>query len=375
MHILGSVLTACLLLASATLAAPMAGGEAGVTVLPNDHPLIYYHGRWDASPGTWWAGSGLKLHVEDLTSLTFNLGPHTTSPLASIGVSVDYEPFHTINVSTGVNVIPLGVSYDDSTKTTGKRSTSTVVRINVEGWQNNRINLESISLNAGARLLPYTPSKLAFQFIGDSLSAGQFLPQGVDQAWPFLTGEFFGAEHRINAQPGAALSDIVSYGNQHGLSYQFFRTEDTGYFYTTDHNFTTHWDFVRDRPAPTYVVIHIGANDASQNVIADSFVETYTKFLARLRDLYTHQPIFVFTPWGWPNADGSVSYYYDRQYERIVRDRHLLGDRNTFLVNTTGWVTWEDVFPDNQHPNVAGHEKIAALFEKWLVAWGLHHQT
>lgn len=22
--------------------------------IKNDHPLIYYHGRWDASPGTWW---------------------------------------------------------------------------------------------------------------------------------------------------------------------------------------------------------------------------------------------------------------------------------------------------------------------------------
>ena len=31
--------------------------------------------------------------------------------------------------------------------------------------------LQKIILNAGARLLPYTPSKLSFQFIGDSLSS------------------------------------------------------------------------------------------------------------------------------------------------------------------------------------------------------------
>lgn len=37
-------------------------------------------------------------------------------------------------------------------------------------------------------------------------SQGQFLPQGVDQAWGFLTGEHFKAEHTIIAQPGAALS-------------------------------------------------------------------------------------------------------------------------------------------------------------------------
>jgi hypothetical protein len=152
------------------------------------------------------------------------------------------------------------------------------------------------------------------------------LPEGVDQAWPFLVGEAFKAEHVVIAQPGAALSvsivvvlrtspntakDIVSFGNEHGVSFQFFRvsftyfaqmmvrvlteskTEDTGYFYTTDHNFTTPWNFARDKPAATHVVIHIGfellqipklfaasdyfnrANDAAQNVTNAQFVQVH----------------------------------------------------------------------------------------------------
>ena len=159
-------------------------------------------------------GSGFKLRVQDLTSLTLNLGPHTTSPLASIGLSVDYEPFYTVNVTQGSNVIPLhgsgsGGSTSTITTLTGSSESGSeagpktmtnqsVVRINVEGWQNNRINLETIVLNGvcadcvpfkmvceigafqsridmldfqGAKLVPYVPSKLAFQFIGDSLSA------------------------------------------------------------------------------------------------------------------------------------------------------------------------------------------------------------
>ncbi|KAI0742982.1 SGNH hydrolase-type esterase domain-containing protein [Daedaleopsis nitida] len=347
-------------------AAASAAGPESHSVVINTHPLIHFHGRWDASPGTWWAGSGFKLHVQGLTSLTLNLGPHTTAPSASVGVSVDYAPFFTVNVTEGSNAIPLS-SNSRELKARG----TTVVRVNVEGWQDNRINLETIVLNEGARLLPYKASKLAFQFIGDSLSAGQYLPQGVDQAWPFLVGEHFKAEHNVNAQPGATLKDIVSYGNQHGVSFQFFRTEDTGYYYTTDHNYTTPWNFLRDRPAPTHIVVHIGANDASQNVTADDFVETYATFLTRLRGPYPVQPFFIFTPWGWPNADGSVNYFYDGQYERLVTQRHLMGDRATFLVNTTGWVTWDDVFPDNMHPNVPGHQKIAGLFEQWLEDWGL----
>ena len=75
----------------------------------------------------------------------------------------------------------------------------------------------------------------------DPGSQGQYLPEGVDQAWTFLTGEYFKAEHNINAQPGATLKasefiraylftslsgdgqDIPSYGNVHGMSYQFFK--------------------------------------------------------------------------------------------------------------------------------------------------------
>lgn len=89
-------------------------------------------------------GSGLKLHVEDLRTLSLHLGPHTTTPSASIGVSVDYQPFFQVNVSTGANIIPL----IPAKKNNDDRKTSTVVRINAEGWQNNRVNLQSIQLNS-----------------------------------------------------------------------------------------------------------------------------------------------------------------------------------------------------------------------------------
>ncbi|KZT39757.1 hypothetical protein SISSUDRAFT_984329 [Sistotremastrum suecicum HHB10207 ss-3] len=346
----------------------MAEASPDSFTIKNDNPLIHFHGRWDSGPGTWWAGSGFKLNVQDLQSLTLNLGPHTTQPLAAVGVSVNYEPFRTINVTEGANAIPLSAS---STTLSLKKGSQSVVRINVEGWQDNRINLETIGLNAGAKLLPYTPQKLAFQFIGDSLSAGQYCPDGVDQAWTFLTGEDFKAEHNINAQPGAALTDIVSYGNEHGVSYQFFRTEDTGYYYTTDHNYTTPWNFARDQPEPTHIVIHIGANDNSQGVSAANFTQTYLAFIKNIRVHYPYQPIFAFTPWGWPNSDGSIGYYYQGVYEQIVKDRIATGDHNIFLVNTTGWVTWADVFPSNQHPSPSGHIKIAGLFTQWLNNWGL----
>ena len=88
------------------------------------------------------AGSGFKLNVKNFESLTLNLGPHTTTPLTSVGVSLDYGEFITANISQGSNPIPIPVSFNRSPGTD-----TTVVRVNAEGWQNNRMNLESITLN------------------------------------------------------------------------------------------------------------------------------------------------------------------------------------------------------------------------------------
>ncbi|KAG8823275.1 hypothetical protein FRC19_004260 [Serendipita sp. 401] len=231
-------------------------------VLPNN-PNIWYHGRWDGGRGTWWTGTGLTLHVEGLSSLSLQLGANTTQPTVAVGLSVNYGPFVDLKLASGMNQIPLNNNSTSSSRPV--KPSSSVIRLNVQGWQNNNMYLEKIVLNRGAQLAPYIPSKLAFQFIGDSLSAGQYITNGVDGAWPFLVSEAFKAEQQINAQPGACLTDQVCWGNAHGLTYQFFKTEDTGYYYNPNHNFTTNWDFRRDLP-PTHVFVEAGANDNAYNI-------------------------------------------------------------------------------------------------------------
>ncbi|KAF8667967.1 GDSL-like Lipase/Acylhydrolase family [Rhizoctonia solani] len=182
-------------LASCSAAAPPSAAAKSVILTPN-HPLLHKHGRWDSAPGTWWTGSGFKLVASGLTSLTLRLGNHTTAPQAAAAVSVDYGEFTTVNITAGTNIIPITTSL---TSSRGNR----VVRVNMEGWQNNRMHLERIEINPGAVVKPYKPSPLRFQFIGDSLTAGQHMPRGVNDAWSFLTAQEFKAEHNINAQPGA----------------------------------------------------------------------------------------------------------------------------------------------------------------------------
>ncbi|KAJ7176249.1 hypothetical protein C8R43DRAFT_872627, partial [Mycena crocata] len=93
--------------------------------------------------------------------------------------------------------------------------------------------------------------------------------------------------------------------------------------------------------------------------------QTYIDFLAQVRQLYPHQPFFLFSPWGWPNPDSPNSFYYPGAYEAVLATRSH-GDHNMFLVNTTGWVTYAYVVPDNLHPSVSDHAKIAGLFQKRL---------
>lgn len=73
--------------------------------------------------------------------MKIRLGSLITSPFAALGVSVNYEPFFTVNASAGWNDIPLPAA------PRFKRSDKSVIRLNVEGWQNNRINLETIVFN------------------------------------------------------------------------------------------------------------------------------------------------------------------------------------------------------------------------------------
>ncbi|KAF8322144.1 hypothetical protein DL93DRAFT_2162987 [Clavulina sp. PMI_390] len=203
-----------------------ASPSASSKVISKSNPLIRYHGRWDATQSTWWAGTGFKLYVKNLKSISLNLGNLTTSPYVAAGLSVDYANFTSLNLTAGINAITLPQPI----------AKSTVLRFNVEGWVSNRLQLESILINEDAELQPYTQSSVKFQFIGDSLTSGQYDPNGVDDSWGFVVAETLKAEYQINAMPGGCLTDQNCWGNVRGVSHQFFQTQDVQYYYDAAQN-------------------------------------------------------------------------------------------------------------------------------------------
>ncbi|KAB5589215.1 GDSL-like lipase acylhydrolase domain containing protein [Ceratobasidium theobromae] len=337
---------------------------APVVLYPNSTRL-HKHGRWDLNNGTWWPGTGFKFVASGLTNFTLHLGQYTNWPAISVAVSFDYGEFSTVNVSTGANVISVPALTPNNNR---------VVRLNVEASIGTRMQLEKIELNAGADVKHYKPSPLRFQFIGDSLSAGWLNPRGVNDAWTFLTAQKFKAEHNIIAQSGACLTDRECWGNVHGMSYQYFQTEDTSYIWAADHNYTTPWDFQRDL-TPTHIVIVIGANDNSFSISGTDFASQLSSFITHLRTLYPQQPVFVFTPWGWSDGTSQFWPYYDGVYASVVNAKVAAGDQNIFVVNTTGWLQTNGVYPNDGHPNPVGHQQILEKFTAWLQAWGLQPRT
>lgn len=68
------------------------------------------------------------------------------------------------------------------------------------------------------------------------------------------------------------------------------------------------------------------ANDNAYSISPANFTSTLSSFVDRLRTLYAKQPIFVFTPWGWPNGDGVSPFglYYDGVYSSVVNKRFVV---------------------------------------------------
>lgn len=122
-----------------TAACSKASVTEGSKNISHTNSLIHYHGRWDSTQSTWWAGSGFKIHVKGLSKLVINLGPLTSSPNVAVGLSINYANFTNFNLTAGANEITLPNSQ--------KFESSTILRFNVEGWQNNRLQLESLVIN------------------------------------------------------------------------------------------------------------------------------------------------------------------------------------------------------------------------------------
>jgi len=245
------------------------------------------------------------------------------------------------------------------------------ITVAVLGWEGNHLQIRDVVVDGSCQILPYAPSPLFFDFIGDSLTAGQYLKNEVLASWAWKVADHFKAERRISALPGIALTDTPAWCNPRGMSAIYDYIQDSGYIDTVGQDLTP-WSPKDGAQEVSCIVVNIGTNDNGKEsgpILRQDLLQTYIAFLTHLRYIYPEQPIIALEIWGWPDFTSEGTpwvYIYEGLVEEAGKERHGLGDSEVWAVDTKGWFTPDDYYEANGHPNERGQEKAAQHFIDWM---------
>jgi len=171
------------------------------------NPLLHFTGRWQDDI-SWYPGTGVHFKVSNsLSHFSIVFGPQTSSTVA-IGVQLNRKGWTKFVVTEGTKEIYVKDLVGGNQIADGKDGAT--ISVVVIGWEFNRIQIKDIVIDGDStRLLPYNPSPLLFEFIGDSLTAGQYLSSEVLSSWAWHVADEYKAERNVIALPGVALSDVT----------------------------------------------------------------------------------------------------------------------------------------------------------------------
>lgn len=242
------------------------------------------------------------------------------------------------------------------------------------------IKMDNLIVDRGAKIHQYEPLDKYIQIIGDSLTAGQYAPNELTDAWSFLFGQYMNVETDIIAKPGICLNDIPLYGMDHGMEVSFFLNSNpvagnNGFISDEAHDFS-------ERRAPDLMIIFLGTNDAGNDakVAMEDYFETLKKFLTKVREIYPESKTkivvtsLLFDPEAspdWNDYQAEIVNYFDNLYYLRIDDTDIMKPPYMYSAN--------------YHPTQMGHcslmksmiEKITGEigFEKQEIPtdkWGMH---
>jgi lysophospholipase L1-like esterase len=304
--------------------APGAAG-AGADVAPTDLSLLYI-GRWDKTdPSVYhghWVGAYLRTGFNG-KSVSIKLAQPT-----DLVVSIDGEATRVVRGEKGTTRLEQAPLVE----------TNHALMVGVKGGGG--ILFEGLELDAGAATRPPAKRPL-IECIGDSISCGT--PGRIEAAgnYNWVTAEALGCDHTQIAWPARALT--TGYGcadDKAGLDTQYFQLAKFG------DQPRRPWDFSY---TPDVILINLGQNDNCGQEPVGVFLESYIKFLRKLRDKFPHVQIFGLRP---------LSGYYAASVRAAVETLYKDGDSRVHFVDTTGWLLPTD-FKDGVHPDDHGNLKMA----------------
>lgn len=92
------------------------------------------------------------------------------------------------------------------------------------------VQIDKVHVGAGGSLIKIPPYNRTIEFIGDSLSAGDFQSYEGLSSFAYGVGEGLGeTEYYVTAFPGICVTDQECWGNPRGQVHQWFYSSDTSW--------------------------------------------------------------------------------------------------------------------------------------------------
>ncbi|KAH8885698.1 SGNH hydrolase [Thozetella sp. PMI_491] len=374
-----------------------------LTTYRADAAEVSYHGRWDSKHVSWWSAPGIRFGYTGQTiAITFGTW---TSNNALVAYRVNGLDWMFTNVTTAGTHLLVSPNTDGVNVTYPTQPSSFELR--VTNWAYG-VQIESISVASGERLvkLPSLPRRI--EVIGDSLAAGMQVPsvytsyEGLS-SWAYGLGAGLGnTDYSITAYPGICAADQDCWGNARGQVHQWFYTSDTGWRATQMWGDNPEpWDFSK-HPAADLVIINIGTNDqnAHNNVSAVSYIDAYTRLIQGVHGKWPQAKVIVMSLWlgfhqngntyassapqGFVNEIYNMTQYFNSDaylsnpivFDGVTNKTSKTGNKTAPFVhyfNTTGILQHNDIGPQ-YHPTDVGAIKVSShlqQFIKYTFGWEL----
>ncbi|GAW22465.1 hypothetical protein ANO14919_120020 [Xylariales sp. No.14919] len=261
-----------------------------------DATELSYKGRWDSKKVSYWSAPGLVFGFSgDTVAISF--GENTVNGTL-IGYRVSGMDWIFTNVTVG------GTHLLVTPETPGVGETYPVnpqrFEMRVSNWGYG-VQIDKVHVGAGESLIKIPPYNRTIEFIGDSLSAGDFQSYESLSSFAYGVGEGLGeTEYDVIAFPGICVADQECWGNSRGQVHQWFYSSDTSWRATEIWgNNPEPWNFEKMETIPDIVVINLGTNDnnVANNVSAEAYVDAYKKLIQGVHGKYPSAQVVVMELW------------------------------------------------------------------------------
>jgi lysophospholipase L1-like esterase len=283
--------------------------------------------------------------------------------------SLDWQ-FTNISASSTHEFISPKVQYHGPQQVAVSSSTSNprTFELRVTNWAYG-VQIESIHISRKGTLSTIPSYARTIEIIGDSLSAGEYATYEGLSSWSWALCAGLGTEFTISAYPGNCLTDTECWGNAHGQSYQWFRTQDTSWRATQLYGEKPEaWDFAA-HPAADIVLVHLGTNDNSthNNITNERFYTSYVDFVAKIHDTWPKAQIILISLnngfWLDDRGHWRQNGAFVDEIQRVYNVYKARGWIHYF--DTTGLLAHNDIGPQWHYTDV-GNVKLASHLMQYI---------